>query len=599
MLIVCSNCQSENRVSDSALGTKGECHKCGTLLDIPPADAQPVATVLTTDPAVPKADASQDNPSDAATVAGVTPQSLDSVTQLPSDAGQAKAPAVAFPFLTPAQGPDELGRLGPYRILRVLGQGGMGVVFLAEDIRLGRRVALKAMLPELANKPAARERFLREARTAAAIEHDHIVAIYQVEDGHGVPYIAMPLLKGCSLEDWLKSQYDQPQPAELILKLGKQVAQGLAAAHEHGLIHRDIKPANIWLEYRSHDSGVRNQESGISGPGALEKTPSPIPASIPEFRVKILDFGLARSSAGTQNLTLSGVIMGTPAYMAPEQARAGSRIDARADLFSLGVVLYRLATGKLPFKGEDMMGTLLSMAMDTPTSPAALNLELPLRLSDLVMQLLAKDPKDRVGSAEEVVRAIAAIEAAYIAAAPTPPPDMSVAGSSRELPVVQPAPEIDPFTYTLRELPDDYQPAVPPSRRHRRVPEENEPTPRHRRHADRGEDQDDDLSDLRELQKEDTTLSLISMIVGIVATSSGVLAMCCCGGMFLTPVAGVGGAAAIVMGVMGRKRGGQRFAVAGISLGIMGVLFALASLAFLGMGIGINWFGAGGPAGRF
>jgi len=153
-------------------------------------------------------------------------------------------------LLTSALGPNELGRLGPYRVLKVLGQGGMGVVFQAEDPQLKRPVALKAMLPEVAVKAEARDRFLREARAAAAIEHDHIVTIYQVGEDRGVPYLAMQMLKGMSLEDFLKNTQAAGKTLTLgqILKLGREIARGLAAAHERGLIHRDIKPANIWLD---------------------------------------------------------------------------------------------------------------------------------------------------------------------------------------------------------------------------------------------------------------------------------------------------------------------------------------------------------------
>jgi serine/threonine protein kinase len=215
----------------------------------------------------------------------------------------------SFDFLAPARAPDEIGRLGPYRVLRVLGQGGMGVVFQAEDVRLKRLVALKAMLPDMARRPEARERFLREARAAAAVEHDRIVPIHQVDEDRGVPYIAMPLLKGLSLEDFLQKKAAKGvplAPAE-VCKIGREIAQGLAAAHERGLVHRDVKPANVWLD-RSAGG-----------------------------RVKILDFGLAllTERVGDRHITQSGVILGTPAYMAPEQAQGG-KVDARADLFSLG-----------------------------------------------------------------------------------------------------------------------------------------------------------------------------------------------------------------------------------------------------------------------
>jgi serine/threonine protein kinase len=152
-------------------------------------------------------------------------------------------------FLAPAQQPDEIGRLGPYRIIKVLGHGGMGVVFRAEDPALDRMCALKTMLPEVAKKPAMKERFLREARAAAKLEHDHIIPIYQVAEDRGVPYIAMPFLKGAALEDWFKQkqkgQAGTPLTEPQILKLGREIARGLAAAHEQGLVHRDIKPANI------------------------------------------------------------------------------------------------------------------------------------------------------------------------------------------------------------------------------------------------------------------------------------------------------------------------------------------------------------------
>jgi eukaryotic-like serine/threonine-protein kinase len=314
----------------------------------------------------------------------------DAATLAPVDSGSppVQRPATAatpqtFTFLAPAQQPDELGRLGPYRVLKVLGQGGMGVVFRAEDSRLQRSVALKVMLPDQAQRPEAKERFLREARAAAALEHDNIVAIYQVDEDRGVAYIAMPFLKGMSLDGWLKQKQQDgrgtPVKLSQVCKIGREIARGLAAAHARGLVHRDIKPANIWLDATAGG------------------------------RVKILDFGLARATSGEQHLTQSGVIVGTPAYMAPEQAQ-GKPVDARADLFSLGVVLYRMCTGTLPFAGADLVSTLVAVATTDPPAPRSLNPELPPALSDLVMKLLAKDPAQRVASAQEVVKAIQAIE---------------------------------------------------------------------------------------------------------------------------------------------------------------------------------------------
>jgi WD40 repeat protein/serine/threonine protein kinase len=286
--------------------------------------------------------------------------------------------AAPITFLSPARQPDEMGRLGAYRVLKVLGQGGMGVVFLAEDMRLGRRVALKTMRPEAAQMANAKQRFLREARGAAAIEHDHIIPIFQVGEENGVPFLAMPFLRGEPLDERLKRTQGAPLPLREIVRIGREVAEGLAAAHEQGLIHRDIKPANVWLE------GERG-------------------------RVKVLDFGLARAVGEDTNLTQSGAIVGTPAYMAPEQAR-GEAVDARCDLFSLGSLLYQMSTGQRPFNGPDAMSILMSLALDQPAPPRQRNAELPTELSDLITRLLAKKPEDRPASARAVADALAAIE---------------------------------------------------------------------------------------------------------------------------------------------------------------------------------------------
>lgn len=284
---------------------------------------------------------------------------------------------VALDFLAPAQQPDELGRLGHYRILKVLGKGGMGMVFLAEDTKLERQVALKVMLPKFAEDAAAKQRFLREARTAAKIEHDHIVHIYQVDEDHGVPFLAMQLLSGSSLEDVLKRAGRLKTPQ--ILRLGAQIAEGLAVAHAKGLIHRDIKPANIWIE------------ANYGG------------------RVKLLDFGLARTVQTDVGITQSGVLLGTPAYMPPEQAR-GDKVDHRCDLYSLGCVLYRMATGELPIKGKDTMALLMALALSEPTPPKEINDSIPPALNDLILKLLAKDAANRPETATAVAQALKKLE---------------------------------------------------------------------------------------------------------------------------------------------------------------------------------------------
>jgi tRNA A-37 threonylcarbamoyl transferase component Bud32 len=286
-------------------------------------------------------------------------------------------------FLSPPQSADEIGRLGGYRILKKLGAGGMGMVFEAEDPQLRRRVALKVMRPALAANQSARARFEREAQAAAAIEHDHIVAIHQVGSDNGVPFLAMPFLQGESLDDRL--HHERRLPIDEVLRIGEEIAEGLAAAHEAGLVHRDIKPANIWLEskgYGSHTGG----------------------------RVKILDFGLARGGLDDVRLTQSGMIVGTPAFMAPEQGK-GEPVDARADLFSLGCVLYLMATGKLPFTGSDAISTLLAIATVDPIPPEKLNPELPAALCQLILRLLAKEPPQRPQSAAVVAETLRAIRA--------------------------------------------------------------------------------------------------------------------------------------------------------------------------------------------
>src|SRR5262245_10922660 len=195
--------------------------------------------------------------------------------------------ATSFPFLDPPVQPDEIGRLSDYRVLRFLSQGGMGIVFAAEDIALGRPVALKVIKPDLQGTDLWK-RFLREARTLASIKHEHVVMIYRAGQERGVVFLAMELLEGRSLADLIKGR--PKLPVREGLRLARETAGGLEAVHRAGLVHRDIKPANLWLEG-------------------------------PHGRVKILDFGLVRHLGDDSQLTQTGLIVGTPAYMSPEQAR--------------------------------------------------------------------------------------------------------------------------------------------------------------------------------------------------------------------------------------------------------------------------------------
>src|SRR5262245_59439672 len=259
---------------------------------------------------------------------------------------EATALGSLFPFLGPPQKADEIGRLEGYRLLQPLGEGGMGVVFQAEDECLCP-VALKVMKPELSSNSVARQRFLCEAQTAAAIKNEHIVGIYDIREEAVVPFYAMELLKGMSLYVYLNR--GKRMKCCQILRLGKEIALGLAAVHEKGMVHRDVKPANIWLE-------------------------------APTGLAKLFDFGVVcQEKTGTP----SGTVVGTPAYMAPEQAR-GEPVDARSDLFSLGCVLYRVVTGELPFQGPTKLDTLAALLAESPRPPEEAGSNVLPPLSELV-----------------------------------------------------------------------------------------------------------------------------------------------------------------------------------------------------------------------
>jgi ABC-type branched-subunit amino acid transport system substrate-binding protein len=302
-----------------------------------------------------------------------------------------------FPFLEPPQKQDELGRLGHYRVLKLLGGGGMGMVFLAEDPRLQRYVALKVMRPELAQNTVARQRFLREARAIAAIRNEHIIAIHDIDEVKEVPFFAADLLQGMPLDVYLEQEPSMSPSA--VIELGLQIARGLEAAHKSGLVHRDIKPANIWLEPRDGDFKPR---SGSGETTAVTSPRSALGISNFGFRVKILDFGLSRPAEEGASLTQCGMIVGTPTYMAPEQADS-MPADLRSDLFSLGCVLYEAASGKRTFDGNSVISVLKATALQDPRPLHEIIPAIPVPLSRLIMRLLAKDPNRRPQSATELI----------------------------------------------------------------------------------------------------------------------------------------------------------------------------------------------------
>jgi urea transport system substrate-binding protein len=354
---------------------------------------------------------SQDYATAYPTAASESPPELKPETACPPEtrAGSGSPPAEAVAGNMP-------GMLAHYRILKQLGQGGMGIVYQAEDTRLKRVVALKVMHPELASQPEARERFLREARTMAAVRNDHVVTIFEVSEAGDVPYLAMEFLDGQTLEDWLRNA--PPIPLPDILRIGREIATGLAAAQECGLVHRDIKPANLLLVSEVEERG----EGGRETRNRVTTHHSPLTT----HRIKILDFGLARPMDNRVGLTRTGDVMGTPHYMAPEQA-LGLPVDGRTDLFSLGVVLYRLCTGQLPFRGSTVTAVVVAVQVNDPQPVREMNPAIPPALADLVMQLLEKEPSRRSASARDVAAVLQTMEGKS-SEAPAPAP---ASGSSR------------------------------------------------------------------------------------------------------------------------------------------------------------------------
>jgi eukaryotic-like serine/threonine-protein kinase len=284
-----------------------------------------------------------------------------------TDGGEDDDASVDLEFLQPSQKADSLGTLGHYEVLKVLGQGGFGIVLQAFDEKLHRLVALKVMNPQLAATSPPRKRFLQEARVVAAIRHENIVQVYSVEE-QPLPYFVMELVSG----DTLNQKLDATGPLEAaeVLQIGRQIAAGLAAAHASGLIHRDIKPGNVLVE------------------------------DGPEPKVKITDFGLARA-VDDASMTRSLAVSGTPMYMAPEQA-LGQKLDHRTDLFSLGSVLYQLACGRPPFRAASMVAVLRRVSEDTPRPLQEILPGIPDWLVAIISKLHAKRPEERFQSAQEV-----------------------------------------------------------------------------------------------------------------------------------------------------------------------------------------------------
>src|SRR5579864_3340964 len=260
-----------------------------------------------------------------------------------------------------------------YRVVSRLGQGGMGIVYLADDTRLDRRVALKVLPPDVAADPERMHRFVQEAKLASALTHPNVAYIHEIGQDGELWFLAMEYVEGEPLSVRIQ---EGPLKIADILRIGIQVADALDAAHSKGIIHRDIKPANLMLTPRSH--------------------------------VKVLDFGLAklenppRSNQETQLLTSAGLVLGTVEYMSPEQA-LGRDVDHRADIFSLGVVLYEMATGRLPFAGSNAPETMARILQSQPDAMARFNYEIPEELERVVRKCLEKERERRYQSARDLL----------------------------------------------------------------------------------------------------------------------------------------------------------------------------------------------------
>lgn len=282
--------------------------------------------------------------------------------------------------------PTLLGRsLAHYRVLGQIGKGGMGEVYIAEDQRLRRQVALKVLSPEMALEPRHLERFQREARSVAALNHPNIVTIYSVEEAKGLHFLVLELVEGETLADLLAAT--GPMPLDRVLAIARPLTEALEAAHARGIIHRDLKPRNIMVSR--------------------------------EGRVKVLDFGIARLTLADEQveeedtretgLTQTGGIIGTASYMSPEQAQ-GQPADQRSDLFSLGVILYEMATGQRPFQGKGQLAMMAAILYDTPPPPSTLASGLPDRFDEIVSLCLAKEPFRRYRGAAELRKDLQALE---------------------------------------------------------------------------------------------------------------------------------------------------------------------------------------------
>jgi serine/threonine protein kinase len=308
-------------------------------------------------------------------------------------------PRDAIPLEDAPEGVDPLvGQVlaGSYEVTRLVGEGGMGRVYEARHTRLsGKRFAIKLLHPDLARQPEVVTRFQREAEAASGISHINVVGVHDVNSTpDGQPYIVAELLQGEELGEYIE-RLGKVSLGDAV-RIGRQVCRALAAAHAQGIVHRDVKPENVFL---------------TGDVGRIEAA-----------TVKVIDFGISKvANAGGESLTKTGMVMGTPDYMAPEQAR-GDKVDARADIYAVGAILYRALTGRKPFEGLDPMATLTAVLTTEPDRPTAIEPGIPLALELVVQRAMAKSPKDRYQTMEELEHELAAFDPELIGRLSTAPP---------------------------------------------------------------------------------------------------------------------------------------------------------------------------------
>jgi serine/threonine protein kinase len=378
------------------------------------------------------------NPHDEATaVSGAAvpgaARGLDEVTDAtgPADVTIVRTPPAAATVNDKKGPPDSFGK---YELLGEVARGGMGVVYRARHKELDRLVALKMVLGTGVDHESV-QRFLQEARAAAALDHPNVVPIYDIGEDGGKPYFTMALVDGPNLRG--HSDAHGPIPIAAVVSLFAQVVAGVAHAHKHGIIHRDLKPANVLIDR--------------------------------DGRPRVTDFGLAKRATGDSQLTVTGQVVGTPQYMAPEQARESKDVGPAADVYSLGAILYFLLTGRPPFSGESFTDLLLKVMQERPVSPRQLRPDVPADLEALCLQCLAKAPAERVPDAQALADALAPIAAQYLAPSASLAPSLARGGAAR-VPAAGTSPELTAPSAAGPVLSSSLTAVVPPEAKSNRRP---------------------------------------------------------------------------------------------------------------------------------